>query len=427
MPAIVVLGAQWGDEGKGKATDQLAKDVDFAVKYNGGNNAGHTVVVNGEKFALHLLPTGILSPRVTPVIGNGTVIDLNVLFQEIEDLESRGVSCDRLLISSRAHVITPFSVAIDRSSEQYRGTHKIGTTGRGIGPTYAEKMYRIGIQIQDLFTPELLGEKITVMAELLNDLSGHHGADPIDPIEVTEQLLSYSERLRPMVANTSLVLNNALDENRVVLFEGGQATMLDIDHGTYPYVTSSNCTAGGACTGTGIGPTRIDRVVGVMKAYTTRVGEGPFPTELNDETGELLRQLGGEFGATTGRPRRTGWFDAVVARYAVRVNGLTDLVMTKLDILSEFEKIPVCVGYETPRGRTDQMPDYAVDFATARPIYEEVPGWKGEDISGITDFRHLPKTAQDYVHYLEDKVGCRISVIGTGAAREDSIVRYNLI
>lgn len=428
MPAIVVLGAQWGDEGKGKATDQLAKDVDFSVKYNGGNNAGHTVVVNGEKFALHLLPTGILSPRVTPVIGNGTVIDPKVLFQEIDDLEKRGVPCERLLISSRAHVITPFAIAIDRSSEQYRGPRKIGTTGRGIGPTYAEKMYRIGIQVQDLFDPEILGEKVTAMSDLVKSLSqGWSHAEPIDPVEVTEELLSYSERLRPMVANTSLVLNNALDEERVVLFEGGQATMLDIDHGTYPYVTSSNCTAGGACTGTGIGPTRIDRVVGVMKAYTTRVGEGPFPTELTDATGEQLRKLGSEYGATTGRPRRTGWFDAVVVRYAVRVNGLTDLVMTKLDVMSEFDKIPVCVGYETPRGRTDQMPDYSVDFAASRPIYEEVPGWKGEDISGITDFRKLPKAAQNYVAYLEEKVGCRISVIGTGASREDAIVRYTLI
>ena len=428
MPAIVVLGAQWGDEGKGKATDQLAKDVDFSVKYNGGNNAGHTVVVRGEKFALHLLPTGILSPRVTPVIGNGTVIDPKVLFQEIDDLEKRGVPCERLLISSRAHVITPFAIAIDRSSEQYRGPRKIGTTGRGIGPTYAEQMYRIGIQVQDLFDPEILGEKVTAMSDLVKSLSqGWSHAEPIDPVEVTQELLSYTERLRPMVANTSLVLNNALDEKRVVLFEGGQATMLDIDHGTYPYVTSSNCTAGGACTGTGIGPTRIDRVVGVMKAYTTRVGEGPFPTELTDATGEQLRTLGSEYGATTGRPRRTGWFDAVVVRYAVRVNGLTDLVMTKLDVMSEFDKIPVCVGYETPRGRTDQMPDYSVDFAASRPIYEEVPGWNGEDISGITDFRKLPKAAQDYVAYLEDKVGCRISVIGTGASREDAIVRYTLI
>ena len=428
MPAVVVLGAQWGDEGKGKATDQLARNVDFAVKYNGGNNAGHTVVVNGEKFGLHLIPTGILSPRVTPVIGNGTVLDLRVLFQEIGDLERRGVSCNRLLSSSRAHVVTPYSLLIDEGSEQLRGEKQIGTTKRGIGPTYAEKMYRAGLQVQDLFDPESLGQKVTGIANHKNPISENvYHLPPPDPVAVTEELLSYTERLRPMVANTSLVLNNALDEGRMILFEGGQATMLDIDHGTYPYVTSSNCTAGGACTGTGVGPTRINRVVGVMKAYVTRVGEGPFPTELTGDLGERLRELGGEYGATTGRPRRTGWFDSVVARYAVRVNGLTDLVMTKLDILSYFDKIPVCIGYETRSGRTDQMPDYAADFAVARPIYQEVEGWQGADITGVTDFRKLPKAAQDYVIFIEDTVDCRISVIGTGASREDSIVRHELV
>ena len=428
MPAVVVLGAQWGDEGKGKATDQLARNVDFAVKYNGGNNAGHTVVVNGEKFGLHLIPTGILSPRVTPVIGNGTVIDLRVLFQEIGDLERRGISCNRLLISSRAHVVTPYSLLIDEGSEQLRGEQQIGTTKRGIGPTYAEKMYRAGLQVQDLFDPESLGQKVTSIANHKNPIIENvYHLTPPDPVAVTEELLSYTERLRPMVANTSLVLNNVLDEGRMVLFEGGQATMLDIDHGTYPYVTSSNCTAGGACTGSGVGPTRINRVVGVMKAYITRVGEGPFPTELTGDLGERLRELGGEYGATTGRPRRTGWFDSVVARYAVRVNGLTDLVMTKLDILSYFDKIPVCIGYETRSGRTDQMPDYAVDFAAARPIYQEVEGWPGADITGVTDFRKLPKAAQDYVNFIEDAVDCRISVIGTGASREDSIVRHELV
>lgn len=428
MPAVVVLGAQWGDEGKGKATDQLSQYVDYSVKYNGGNNAGHTVVVNGEKFALHLIPTGILSPRVNPVIGNGTVIDLKVLFKEIEELEMRGVSCQRLLVSSRAHLVTPYSLCVDEGSEKLRGDKAIGTTKRGIGPTYAEKMYRTGLQVQDLYDPEGLGEKITEIAKLKNPIIEEvYHLDPPDPVRVTEELLQYSERLRPMVANTSLVLNNALDENRVVLFEGGQATMLDIDHGTYPYVTSSNCTAGGACTGSGIGPTRIDRVVGIMKAYITRVGEGPFPTELHDEVGEHLRQLGGEYGATTGRARRTGWFDTVVARYSVRVNGLTDLVMTKLDVLSDFEKIPVCTGYETPRGRTDQMPDFSRDFTLARPIYEEVEGWKGSDIAGLREWHKLPKAAQNYVEYIEDQVGCRISVIGTGPSREDAIVRHDLI
>ncbi|EEJ52812.1 adenylosuccinate synthase [Mobiluncus mulieris] len=428
MPAVVVLGAQWGDEGKGKATDQLSQHVDFSVKYNGGNNAGHTVVVNGEKFALHLIPTGILSPRVNPVIGNGTVIDLKVLFSEIEELEMRGVSCHRLLVSSRAHLVTPYSLCVDEGSEILRGDKAIGTTKRGIGPTYAEKMYRTGLQVQDLFDPEALGEKVTEIARLKNPIiKDVYRLDPPDPVQVTEELLQFSERLRPHVVNTSLILNNALDEGRVVLFEGGQATMLDIDHGTYPYVTSSNCTAGGACTGSGVGPTRIDRVVGVMKAYTTRVGEGPFPTELTGEVGEKLRQLGGEFGATTGRARRTGWFDTVVGRYAVRVNGLTDLVMTKLDILSYFDRIPVCVGYETPSGRTDQMPDYSQDFAAARPIYEEIEGWKGANIEGVRDWHKLPAAAQRYVEYLEEQVGCRISVIGTGASRENAIVRHKLV
>lgn len=428
MPAIVVLGAQWGDEGKGKATDQLSQHVDFSVKYNGGSNAGHTVVVDGEKFALHLIPTGILSPRVNPVIGNGAVIDLKVLFDEIDALEMRGVSCQRLLVSSRAHLVTPYSLCIDSGSEALRGDNAIGTTKRGIGPTYAEKMYRTGLQVQDLFSPEELGRKVTEIAKLKNPIIENvYHLDPPDPLTVTEELLQFSERLRPHVVNTSLVLNNALDENRVVLFEGGQATMLDIDHGTYPYVTSSNCTAGGACTGTGIGPTRIDRVVGIMKAYTTRVGEGPFPTELTDKVGERLRELGNEYGATTGRARRTGWFDAVVGRYAVRVNGLTDLVMTKLDILSYFDRIPVCVGYETPSGRTDQMPDFSHDFNMAKPIYEEVEGWKGANIEGLQQWHKLPSAAQRYVEYLEEQVGCRISVIGTGASREDVIVRHELV
>jgi adenylosuccinate synthase len=428
MPAVVVLGAQWGDEGKGKATDQLSKDVDIAVKFNGGNNAGHTVVVGGQKFALHLIPTGVLSNRVIPVIGNGCVVDLKVLFDEIQELESRGVSCSRLMVSSRAHLITPYTKAIDEGMEAAAGLRHLGTTKRGIGPTYAEKMYRSGLQVQDLFDPEALADKITNIAAAKNQIiTGGFGMEAPDPVRVVEELLSYSERLRPMVANTSLFINNALGEGRVVLLEGGQATMLDIDHGTYPYVTSSNCTAGGACTGAGIGPTRIDRVVGVMKAYTTRVGEGPFPTELTDEVGERLRVLGGEFGATTGRPRRTGWFDAVVAKYAVRVNGLTDLVMTKLDVLSAFDQIPVCVGYETPRGHTDQMPDYSADFAAAKPRYEMHPGWEGANIDGITEFHKLPKAAQDYVEYIEDIVGCRISVIGTGASREDAIVRHPLV
>ena len=427
MPAVVVLGAQWGDEGKGKATDQLSKDVDIAVKFNGGNNAGHTVVVGGQKFALHLIPTGVLSNRVIPVIGNGCVVDLKVLFDEIQELESRGVSCSRLMVSSRAHLITPYTKAIDEGMEAAAGLRPLGTTKRGIGPTYAEKMYRSGLQVQDLFDPEALADKITNIAAAKNQIiTGGFGMEAPDPVRVVEELLSYSERLRPMVANTSLFINNALGEGRVVLLEGGQATMLDIDHGTYPYVTSSNCTAGGACTGAGIGPTRIDRVVGVMKAYTTRVGEGPFPTELTDEVGERLRVLGGEFGATTGRPRRTGWFDAVVAKYAVRVNGLTDLVMTKLDVLTGHETIPVCVAYDIDGTVTQEMPLTQSDFHHAAPVYEELPGWS-EDISEVRSFADLPRAAQDYVLRIEELARCRISAIGVGPGREATISRHSLI
>lgn len=426
MPAVVVLGAQWGDEGKGKATDQLAQQVDYVVKFNGGNNAGHTVVVEGQKFALHLLPAGILSPRVTPVIGNGVVIDLEVLFQEIEELHRRGVDASRLLVSSQAHLIPPYNRLLDRAGEAAAGARQIGTTGRGIGPTYADKMNRVGLRVQDLYSPEALGEKVTATLAAKNEVLTALGQETIDPVVVTEELLSYAERLRPMVANTQLVLNNALDEGKTVLLEGGQATMLDIDHGTYPYVTSSSCTAGGACTGAGIGPTRIDRVVGVTKAYTTRVGEGPFPTELHDQVGDDLRERGGEYGVTTGRARRVGWFDAVVGRYSARVNAMTDLVMTKLDVLTGYEEIPVCVAYDVRGNRTDEMPDDQADFAAAKPIYEMLPGWS-EDISGARDFADLPANARAFVQALEDMVRCRVSVLGTGPGREDTIVRHALV
>ncbi len=427
MPAVIVLGAQWGDEGKGKATDQIGQQTDLVVKYNGGNNAGHTVVVDGEKYALHLLPAGILSPGVTPIIGNGVVIDLEVLFQEIDEVSARGIDCSRLLISSAAHIIPSYNKVMDRSTEKFLGARQIGTTGRGIGPTYADKMNRIGIRIQDLFDPSILSQK--VCGALVNKnhlLSGVYGLDPIDPDVVTAELLSYADRIRPMVADASLVVNDALDAGKTVLFEGGQATMLDIDHGTYPFVTSSNPTAGGALTGTGVGPTRIDRVVGVAKAYTTRVGEGPFPTELTDEVGDALRTKGGEFGVTTGRPRRTGWFDAVVVRYATRVNGLTDICLTKLDVLTGYEKIPVCVAYEVDGTRVDEMPLDQSSFHHAVPIYEELRGWS-EDITDVTSFEDLPQAAQDYVHRLEEVSRCRISSIGVGPGREATIVRFPLL
>lgn len=427
MPAVVVLGAQWGDEGKGKATDQLGSRVDYVVKFNGGNNAGHTVVIDGEKYALHLLPSGILSPGVTPVIGNGVVIDLAVLFTELEALQERGVDTSKLLISANAHLIAPYNRTIDKVTERFLGKRRIGTTGRGIGPTYADKISRVGIRVQDLFDEKILAQKVEGALDQKNHLLVKvYNRRAITVEETVEELLSHAERLRPMVADTGLVLNEALDAGRTVLFEAGQATMLDVDHGTYPFVTSSSATAGGACTGSGVGPTRIDRVVGVIKAYTTRVGEGPFPTELLDDQGEWLREAGGEYGTTTGRPRRCGWYDAVIARYAGRVNGLTDLVLTKLDTLTGLERIPVAVAYDVDGRRHDEMPVDQSDFHHAVPVYEELEGWS-EDISGARSFEDLPPAAQRYVLTLEEMSGTRISAIGVGPGREATIVRHDLL
>jgi len=427
MPAIVLVGAQWGDEGKGKATDLLGNRVDYVVKFNGGNNAGHTIVINGERFALHLLPSGILSENCIPVIGNGVVIDLEVLFGEIEGLKARGRSADRLLISSDAHVIAPYNATIDKVTERFAGSRKIGTTGRGIGPTYADKMNRIGIRVQDLFDEDILRGKVTAALNLKNQiLSKIYNRRALDVDAVLGELLSYADRLRPMVANTALVLHEALDDGKTVLLEAGQATMLDVDHGNYPYVTSSNATAGGACTGSGIPPTRVTSVIAVVKAYSSRVGEGPFPTELHDEWGDRLRDVGNEFGTTTGRPRRTGWFDAPVARYAARINGVTDFVLTKLDVLTGIERIPVCVAYEIDGVQVDDIPMTQRDFAAAKPIYEEYPGWT-EDISSARSMDDLPPTCQAYVAALEKMSGARISVVGVGPGRDESIVIHDML
>ncbi len=426
MPAVIVVGTQWGDEGKGKATDQLGSEVDLVVKFNGGNNAGHTVVIDGEKYALHLLPAGILSEGVTPIIGNGVVVDLEVLFQEMEDLESRGRDVSHLRISSNAHIIPPYNRLMDRVTEKFLGKRQLGTTGRGIGPSYADKMNRIGIRIQDLFDPSILRQKVEgALANKNHLLVKVFNKRAVDVDEVTNELLSYADRVRPMVVDSSLLVNEALDEGKTVLFEAGQATMLDIDHGTYPFVTSSSAIAGGACTGAGVGPTRIDSVVGVSKAYTTRVGEGPFPTELFGDEGDELRERGGEFGVTTGRPRRTGWFDGVVARYATRVNGLTDLVVTKLDVLTGYEQIPICVAYDVEGARVDEMPMTQSDFHHAKPIYEYMPGWT-EDITGVRKFEDLPENAQRYIERVEEIAGVRVSVIGVGAGREAAIVCHQL-
>ncbi len=426
MPAVIVVGTQWGDEGKGKATDQLGSGVDLVVKFNGGNNAGHTVVVDGEKYALHLLPAGILTEDVTPIIGNGVVVDLEVLFQEMDELASRGRDTSRLRISSNAHIIPSYNRLMDRTTEKFLGKRQIGTTGRGIGPTYADKMNRIGLRVQDLFDESILRQKVEgALANKNHLLVKVFNKRPVDVDEVVAELLSYADRVRPMVVDASLLVNDALDEGKTVLFEAGQATMLDIDHGTYPFVTSSNATAGGACTGAGVGPTRITSVVGVTKAYTTRVGEGPFPTELFGDEGDELRERGGEFGVTTGRPRRTGWFDAVVGRYATRVNGLTDLVVTKLDVLTGYEQIPICVAYEVDGKRMDEMPINQSDFHHAKPIYEYMPGWS-EDISGVRKFEELPANAQRYIERLEEFSRVRVSVIGVGPSRDAAIVRHDL-
>ncbi|HEX3648430.1 MAG TPA: adenylosuccinate synthase [Pseudonocardiaceae bacterium] len=426
MPAIVVIGAQWGDEGKGKASDLLGGRVQWVVRYQGGNNAGHTVVLpDGQHFALHLLPSGILTPGVTNVIGNGVVVDPGALLDELGTLEERGVDTDGLLISADAHLIMPYHVAIDRVTERYLGKSRIGTTGRGIGPCYQDKVSRIGVRFQDVLDEKIFRQKVEAALDLKNQiLVKVYNRRALDPEQVVDAVMSQVEGFADRIADTRLLLNQALERGETVLLEGSQGTMLDVDHGTYPFVTSSNPTSGGACAGAGIGPGRITSVLGILKAYTTRVGSGPFPTELLDELGERLRKAGGEFGVTTGRSRRTGWFDAVIARYAVRVNGITDYFLTKLDVLSGLEKVPVCVAYEVDGFRVDDMPMTQTDVHHATPIYEELDGWF-EDISHCRTFDELPAAAQRYVHRLEELSGARVSVIGVGPGRDQTIVRHD--
>jgi adenylosuccinate synthase len=427
VPAIVIVGAQWGDEGKGKATDLLGDVVDYVVRYQGGNNAGHTVVIGEQSYALHLLPSGVLSDRAIPVIGNGVVIDPAVLIGEIDGMRARGVSCDRLLISANAHLIMPHQVALDKVTERYLGGARIGTTGRGIGPTYADKAARMGIRMQDLADPGILRQKLDLVLREKNQvLTKVYNRRTIDAAAVCDQYLGYYEQLGRYVADTGLVLNLALDEGKVVLLEGAQATLLDVDHGTYPFVTSSSPTAGGACAGSGIGPTRITKVLGIVKAYTTRVGAGPFPTELTDEMGQWLRKTGDEYGTTTGRERRTGWFDAVVARYATRVNGITDYFITKLDVLTGVEKVPVCVAYDVRGVRHDEMPMTQTDLHHARPIYEYLDGW-WEDISAARQLSDLPAGAQAYVRALEDMIGASVAAVGVGPRRDQTLQLRSVI
>ncbi|QGK71792.1 adenylosuccinate synthase [Allosaccharopolyspora coralli] len=427
MPAIVLIGAQWGDEGKGKATDLLGEQAQWVVRYQGGNNAGHTVVLpDGQDFALHLIPSGILTPGVTNVIANGVVVDPGVLLDELSGLEARGIDTSRLLLSADAHLIMPYHVAIDRVTERYLGKKQIGTTGRGIGPAYQDKVARQGVRVQDLLDEKILRQKVEAALEIKNQiLVKVYNRRAVDVDETVDTVLEQAEKFRGRIADTKLLVNEALERDETVLLEGSQGTLLDVDHGTYPFVTSSNPTAGGASSGSGIGPTSINTVIGILKAYTTRVGSGPFPTELTDEAGENLRKQGGEFGVTTGRSRRTGWFDACIARYATRVNGITDYFLTKLDVLSGLDSLPVCVGYDVDGTRVSEMPMTQTGVHHATPVYEELPGWR-EDISGARSFEDLPANARAYVERLEELSGARISAIGVGPGREQTIVRHTM-
>jgi adenylosuccinate synthase len=428
MPAIVLIGAQWGDEGKGKATDLLGERLQWVVRYQGGNNAGHTVVLpDGETFALHLIPSGILTPGVKNVIGNGVVVDPGVLLTELGGLEERGVDTTGLMISTDAHLLMPYHVAIDKVTERFLGNKKIGTTGRGIGPCYMDKIARVGVRVQDVLDEGILAQKVEAALEIKNQmLVKIYNRQALEPAKVVDEVLAQAEGFKHRIADTRLLLSKALEAGETVLLEGSQGTLLDVDHGTYPFVTSSNPTAGGAAVGSGIGPTQITTVLGILKAYTTRVGSGPFPTELFDEHGEYLAKQGGEVGVTTGRARRTGWFDAVIARYATRVNGITDYFLTKLDVLSSLDTVPICVGYEVDGEQMYEMPMTQSQIHHAKPIYEEMPGW-WEDISGARTFDDLPKNAQDYVLRLEDLAGAHISCIGVGPGRDQTIVRRDIL
>jgi adenylosuccinate synthase len=423
VPATVIVGAQWGDEGKGKVVDLLARESDIVARYNGGPNAGHTIVTSGETWKLRHMPSGILWGKEC-VIGAGCVVDPGVFVDELDELEGRGISTNRVRLSGNAHVIMPWHLVIDRGSERRLGKLKIGTTRRGIGPTYADKAYRLGIRLQDLFDPKIFRQKIEVaLAEKNVWLERVYGDAPLELEELAERYESYARRLRPYLADTSLLVDRALRSGKDVLFEGAHGTLLDIDHGTYPFVTSSPTLSGGAATGIGIGPTRIDAVTGVAKAYVTRVGEGPFPTEIEGPDQERVRQLGGEFGTVTGRERRCGWLDVVALRYAVRLNGITALALTKLDVLSTFSKLPVCVRYRLQDGtQTDDFPAHQSDFHHCRPVYETLPGWS-EPIETVEDFDDLPDAARAYVEFVERQLEVDVILVGTGAERERVLAR----
>ena len=426
MPASVLVGSQWGDEGKGKITDLISGDFDCVCRYAGGANAGHTVVANGHQLALHQIPSGIVHEGVLSVIGNGCIVDPTVMFEEVDTLQAQGLDCAGLRISGNAHLVLPYHKDLDGAHEAALGKNLIGTTKRGIGPTSMDKMNRTGIRLQDMLDDDLFREKLEAALAYQNPiLEKVYGLPTYTVDQICETYLPYAERMRPYIVESSKLLNELLDEGKSILFEGAQATMLDIDHGTYPFVTSSNCTAGGAVTGSGVGPCNIERVLGIAKAYLTRVGSGPFPTELSlDEgVGKFLLEKGHEYGVTTGRKRRCGWYDACVTRYAARVNGLTDLAITKLDVLGGLDTIKVCTAYDVDGVEYDTVPEHRVSFDHATPKYIEVPGWQ-EDISGCRSFDELPAAAKDYIKLIEDLSGVRVSFVAVGPDREQTINRF---
>ncbi|WP_278839562.1 adenylosuccinate synthase [Holdemania filiformis] len=426
MAGYVVVGSQWGDEGKGKIVDVLGEKMDMVVRFQGGNNAGHTVVVEGEKTVLHLLPSGVLHQDALCVIGPGVVVDPFVLLKEIDELESRGVNTEHVKISGRAHLIMPYHVKLDELQETRLAGNKIGTTKRGIGPCYADKYTRIGLRACDLVDFDNFKSKLATTLSIKNEqIVKLYEEEPFDYDALVEQFKEIRERLLPRIIDAVTTVNDALDQNQNVLFEGAQANMLDINYGTYPYVTSSSPTAAGVCEGAGVSPFKLDHVIGVVKAYSTRVGEGPFVTELLDEVGEELRQAGNEYGATTGRPRRCGWLDLCVIKQAARINGLTDLVVTKIDVLSQFKMLPVCVGYEIDGKVTTSIPASLEEYAKAKPVYRMMEGWE-EDITGIRQFEELPENCRKYLALIEEITGTRISLVSVGPDRENNIVIHDL-
>jgi len=423
MPILVIVGAQWGDEGKGKIVDVLTEKADIVARYQGGHNAGHTVVINNSKFVLHLIPSGILHKNTVCIIGNGVVVEPKALIEEITDLKKRGIKVSgNLIISRNAHLIMPYHLIIDAASEKTKGKKCIGTTGRGIGPTYVDKMARTGIRVGDLLNPEAFREKLTTNLRHVNFLMKNLYKMPVfSAKKIFGEYMGYAGTLRKYIADTDIIINTAIAENKNLLLEGAQGTLLDIDHGTYPFVTSSNSVAGGACTGLGIGPTKINSVIGIVKAYTTRVGSGPFPTELQDAVGESMRAKGGEFGATTGRPRRCGWLDTVILKHSTAVNGFTGIVITKLDILDGLDTIKICTAYRYKGKTYTDMPKDLAILENCTPVYEEVRGWK-ENTEGITDFSKLPKQAQSYIRKIEKLLGVKIVIVSTGQKRDELIM-----